>query len=145
MHLKRFLSAGLMIYLCSTLSMNAQDAEAPKIINELPTPNVLALTPENFCNGIPNVMAKTMQDITIEVNAICPGTVPSQEFLEILAEPYMGNGDVEDFIFQLPSNENIPEGNIQIFAGYAMKIPRNGPKLCLLKNSLSSFPMLSTF
>ncbi|MFW7378812.1 MAG: hypothetical protein ACOH5I_08400 [Oligoflexus sp.] len=113
--------------------------------SELPTANVLPLTPESFCSGLPNAFAITAQEFTIEANALCPGNAPSQAFRDLLTNAYSGQtNDPErierDYIRDLPSSENITGNNIQIFIAYAMKVPRKGVEALLAEESFVETP-----
>lgn len=108
--------------------------------NELPQPNQLELSPENFCRGIPNVMAYSEQSFDIEIQALCDGTTPTQDFLEILSNPYEGQNNAGRRIQELSSSESLPNQSVQIFIAYAMKVPKRGVEALLAEEGFVENP-----
>jgi len=140
MKLRHLLIGSLFFYFGSSLASDKPGDAVHGISNQLPTPNVLALTPENFCLGLPNAFAITAQTFTIEANALCPGLIPSQIFRELLQTPYTGQNNPGRFVRQLPSSETITGNNIQIFIAYAMKVPKKGVKALLAEETFVEKP-----
>lgn len=127
-------------YLSSSYAADKVNGEQPRAAKELPQPNVLDLTPENFCLGLPNALAISKQNFTIEANALCQGQAPTQLFRELLANPYLGGDRPNRFLEEIPSSEVVTGNNIQIFVAYAMKVPRKAVDALLAEEGFVKVP-----
>lgn len=98
-------------------------------LNLVPTKNVQALTPENFCVGMGNVLKTIKQTITDEAALLCPNGVPSATLKALVATPYTGAGTPN--MVTLASTEFKDTTSSLITVAYSMKVPKNAVKALL--------------
>jgi len=111
-----------------TLLTLGQGVWASDSLRLIPAKNAQALTPENFCVGVGNVLKVSKQSFADEAAQLCPNGVPSANFKTLVATPYAGTGE-PNFIFQISEVKETLTSNIIV--AYSMKIPKNAVKVLL--------------
>jgi|GEM_PF-3367410 len=105
------------------LALGSQAAQAQFTIRPVPVKNVVAMTTDNYCKGLPSVFATTKQDIKEQTDVLCLNGAPTSTFNTLISTAFRGTGaPVITTIREL----EIPAAlSSEIFVTYALRIPKN--------------------
>ncbi len=112
--------------LLPALSMPEAHAEPLRV---LPVKNTIAITPDNFCKGLPNVFAITKQNIKEQTDILCPGGVPSATFTSLITNAYRGTGTPTLTTIRVVEDQAAVTS--EILVAYALRVPKNAVKTLL--------------
>ncbi len=114
------------LFAISLLGSHSLRAEQLRLI---PSKNMQALTPENFCVGVGNVLKVSKQSFADEAAQLCPNGLPSATLKALVASPYAGSGQPNIITLNVAEVKETTTSNITV--AYAMKIPKNAVKVLL--------------
>lgn len=130
--MKRNSEIKAMLLLSIALQFGVASASEPLAPYVLPEKNVLPISLESFCSGMPNVKAITTQDIEEELGVFCDNSnAPTAILQQIADRPYDAAADANPdtdpstYIVTLPQTANVTGNRIQFNIAFAIRVKKS--------------------